>query len=537
MEHAGPEVLADDGRRQERGARLRRERIDPRGDRRSHGRRQLVGGTSIQQRGGELLDEQRVPLRDLDQSLDRRQISSPGQEVATRSSAESTGDSASSGIVVAPRTPLPQPGRTSSSSERASARKVAGASRTWEARYSRRSSCAGSAQWMSSKTNTVGCSRATCSTNRRAAKNSWTRLLGGLVADPSPINAPRSRAVSSASSDPMSSRTRASSFVHASDDGSDSKIPATWRTCSANARYPSGRTGGSDRGRTAHPSLRSSTRSRRAIRDLPIPVGPTIVTRWGRSSAAARSQMESSMAQLSRPPDERSGRGRPLGRRSDRLQREPGLDGVALPLRVDRLELLVTDHVPRGPIGLLTDHETARPALTVWSREAVFTTSPNASASPDSGRDPIDDDRLARVHRRPDLERARPGRPRFRSSIACTTRSPARTARSASSPWATGAPKTAITASPMNFSTVPPNRSISCFARAWKPCKVSRTSSGSALSDRDVKPTRSTNSTETSLRSSRARSGASSSAPHVGQNAASGGVSRPQFGHAGMRES
>ena len=37
----------------------------------------------------------------------------------------------------------------------------------------------------------------------------------------------------------------------------------------------------------------------------------------------------------------------------------------------------------------------------------------------------------------------------------------ARTARSASSPRATGAPKTAITASPMNFSTVPPKRSIS----------------------------------------------------------------------------
>ncbi|TMK94944.1 MAG: hypothetical protein E6G37_01595 [Actinobacteria bacterium] len=36
----------------------------------------------------------------------------------------------------------------------------------------------------------------------------------------------------------------------------------------------------------------------------------------------------------------------------------------------------------------------------------------------------------------------------------------ARTARSASSPRATGEPKTAMTASPMNFSTTPPNRSI-----------------------------------------------------------------------------
>ena len=39
--------------------------------------------------------------------------------------------------------------------------------------------------------------------------------------------------------------------------------------------------------------------------------------------------------------------------------------------------------------------------------------------------------------------------------------SAARTARSGSSSCATGAPKTAITASPMNFSTVPPKRSSS----------------------------------------------------------------------------
>ena len=39
---------------------------------------------------------------------------------------------------------------------------------------------------------------------------------------------------------------------------------------------------------------------------------------------------------------------------------------------------------------------------------------------------------------------------------ASTSSSAARTARSASSSWAVGAPHTAITASPMNFSTVPP---------------------------------------------------------------------------------
>ena len=42
------------------------------------------------------------------------------------------------------------------------------------------------------------------------------------------------------------------------------------------------------------------------------------------------------------------------------------------------------------------------------------------------------------------------------AGIASTSSSAARTARSASSSFATGAPQTAMTASPMNFSTVPP---------------------------------------------------------------------------------
>ena len=42
------------------------------------------------------------------------------------------------------------------------------------------------------------------------------------------------------------------------------------------------------------------------------------------------------------------------------------------------------------------------------------------------------------------------------AATAATRSSAARTARSASSSFASGAPQTAITASPMNFSTVPP---------------------------------------------------------------------------------
>ncbi len=52
--------------------------------------------------------------------------------------------------------------------------------------------------------------------------------------------------------------------------------------------------------------------------------------------------------------------------------------------------------------------------------------------------------------------RSRPGSSSLSRATASRTASAARTARSGSFSWATGAPKTATTASPMNFSTVPP---------------------------------------------------------------------------------
>ena len=53
---------------------------------------------------------------------------------------------------------------------------------------------------------------------------------------------------------------------------------------------------------------------------------------------------------------------------------------------------------------------------------------------------------------------AKPGAPTEspNAATASARSSPARTARSASSSWAVGTPQTAITASPMNFSIVPP---------------------------------------------------------------------------------
>src|SRR5919108_732165 len=61
----------------------------------------------------------------------------------------------------------------------------------------------------------------------------------------------------------------------------------------------------------------------------------------------------------------------------------------------------------------------------------------------------------------------------------------------------------------MNFSTVPPNRSISRWTRGRYAASVSRTSSGSARSNRAVESTRSQNSTVTTRRSSRSSDGVS----------------------------
>ena len=61
--------------------------------------------------------------------------------------------------------------------------------------------------------------------------------------------------------------------------------------------------------------------------------------------------------------------------------------------------------------------------------------------------------------------RSRPGFASFSSSIARSIAKAHRRPRSASSSWAAGAPKTATTASPMNFSTVPPKRSIAFRSR------------------------------------------------------------------------
>jgi hypothetical protein len=154
---------------------------------------------------------------------------------------------------------------------------------------------------------------------------------------------------------------------------------------------------------------------------------------------------------------------------------------------------------------------------------------------------------------------ASPGAPVWAPSSAtpATRSSPARTARSASPSVATGAPHTAITASPMNFSTIPPYRPITVRAIAKYSLSSSRTVSGSRDSDSGVNPTRSQNSTEHTRRSATGRpsdpaggaagddeaatgrpaaatspeAGPASAYPQAGQNRSPGGTGSRHDGH------
>ena len=97
------------------------------------------------------------------------------------------------------------------------------------------------------------------------------------------------------------------------------------------------------------------------------------------------------------------------------------------------------------------------------SRAAAFTASPVTIASPGSGV--VSGEHLAGVHADPDLQRDAVGFAReLDVDVLEATRAsaaPARSARAASSSCAAGTPNAAMTASPMNFSTVPPSASIS----------------------------------------------------------------------------
>ncbi len=90
---------------------------------------------------------------------------------------------------------------------------------------------------------------------------------------------------------------------------------------------------------------------------------------------------------------------------------------------------------------------------------------------------------------------------RFSSSIACCIAIAASSARSGSSLWAMGAPQSAMTASPMNLSRVPPCSKITSTISVKYSLRNLATASGPMASAIAVKPRMSLNSTVTGRRS------------------------------------
>jgi hypothetical protein len=188
------------------------------------------------------------------------------------------------------------------------------------------------------------------------------------------------------------------------------------------------------------------------------------VTRCGRRSAATRSKIEVSRASSSSRPTSGArsralpGSADPIGSPMSSLTST----STALP-RIPteptfRYRNVGAAEIVRGPTRICPG------SASCWMRAATLTASPVTMTSPRRGLVVDTTSPLLMPMRTSssglpsDCSRLFSSARRFRIPSA------ARIARAGSSSCATGTPKTAMTASPMNFSTVPPRASISSRA-------------------------------------------------------------------------
>jgi len=234
-------------------------------------------------------------------------------------------------------------------------------------------------------------------------------------------------------------------------------------------------------------------------RDLPTPAGPDTSTMRGtRRSAAAWNSSLSVRSSASRPVSGASSpstRCAPPTADSARVARHSRC-GSALPLsRCDPASAKAIALAARRCVA--SSVRTCPGSAVACTRAAVFTASPATMPSPTApsvtATSPVTTPARAAS---PVASASAPSCP-----TVATRSSAARTGRSASPSVAAGVPQTAITASPMNFSTTPPYRPMTVRAAAKYRDSSSRTASGSRASDIGVKPTTSQHSTEQTRRS------------------------------------
>ena len=173
---------------------------------------------------------------------------------------------------------------------------------------------------------------------------------------------------------------------------------------------------------------------------MPTPAAPTTVTSSQAGPVRTRSQAAASEASSCSSTDERLVEAA-LATSAETRYEPPGGHGSPLPLSVERLDGLDLHSVLHQTERRLAEQDLARLRRLLEPRgdvDGVPCREPLRGAG----------HHLAGVDADPPLDAELGERPRISAA--------ARTARSASSSRTVGTPKTAITASPMNFSTVPP---------------------------------------------------------------------------------
>ncbi len=378
----------------------------------------------------------------------RRRSSAARSRSGLRRSASVTDSSSARGVNTA-RTAFARgadhAGRSSSSSGRVRHKMTIRAPLEKLATYSSRSSSVSSAQWMSSTTRTSGRSRASASKSRRNAQD---------VSSPEPLtgSAPNAPAT------PSAIASRRSSSATSSRTAARASAPRTGRRASASGRKVMPSPYGAQRPINTRTESPSSARNSRASRDFPTPAAPTTVARTHSAFTVARRRAPCKMPRSWRRPtsgtSSRRSKGDTFG--STRTSRNAGT-GSAFPLRTSGSNSSTSIASPprtrvRAPIRISPAAAdcSSRAAMFVVSLETVSPSAP----SPDTSTSPVE----TPVRTPSRIPRFR-SKSSFRSSRRCRISAAARSARRASSSRAVGTPKTATTASPMNFSTLPPWRS------------------------------------------------------------------------------
>ena len=191
-----------------------------------------------------------------------------------------------------------------------------------------------------------------------------------------------------------------------------------------------------------------------------MPAMPVTETRCAfRSSAQAWKSSLICRSSRSRPTNGASSPcdlSEPRRPETTRRARQSGVRPL-LALQLERAGLLVDDRLLGRAARRVADEDRARLGDRLDARRGVDEVAGDHALALGAERDRG----LAREHpgARAEFLARRSRRPS--AETAATRSSAARTARSASSSVAVGVPQTAITASPMNFSTVPPYSSIS----------------------------------------------------------------------------